>query len=456
MGCKGSRVRISPPRPIFFVSKHRIDIIGGGISGLATAYFLSRDCTDIDLHLWEREVAPGGLAGTFSTSRFSVEKFYHHTYRSDVALQELLREIGLGDQLEWRPAITGSYYARRSYRLSTPLDLLRYSPLPFFDRLRLAKLVVSAKQIKNWEALDDETAREYVTRCAGENVYRLFWEPLLVSKFGKDAGQVSAAWLWSKFVDRGGSRDRTGHEVLGYLRGGLGKMFRELAQRVEQKGHHIHLGKAVKALHSDGREISEIETEEGRFRTDVVISAAQLPDLISILPESMKEYRASIQDIRFLANVCLILSLRQPLSSFYWTNIKDPSSPFVGIIEHSNWVDPRDVDRQNIAYISAYVPATDPRLKMNAAEILTYYLPWLEKMFPRFSKEDVLESWFWTANYAQPIVTVGYRKKIPSIQTPIPNFFLCTMAQIFPHDRQVSNGVDMAKKTVSAIMDRLR
>ncbi len=47
----------------------RVDIIGGGISGLATAYFLLGRRPGLDLHVWERDDAPGGLAGCFSAER---------------------------------------------------------------------------------------------------------------------------------------------------------------------------------------------------------------------------------------------------------------------------------------------------------------------------------------------------------------------------------------------------
>src|SRR5215471_14885869 len=106
--------------------KKRVDVLGGGISGLASAYFLAQMDTPLEIHVWEREPTLGGLAGSFATEGFTVEKFYHHLYRRDVALQALIEELGLGQDLIWRPALTGSYYQQQPYRLSSPLDLLRY------------------------------------------------------------------------------------------------------------------------------------------------------------------------------------------------------------------------------------------------------------------------------------------------------------------------------------------
>ncbi len=102
----------------------RVDIIGAGISGLATAYHLVRQRPGLDLHVWEKDVGPGGLAGCFSAEGFTVEKFYHHIFRGDSHLIALLEELGLGDELMWRPANTGSYYFQQAYRLSSPIDIL--------------------------------------------------------------------------------------------------------------------------------------------------------------------------------------------------------------------------------------------------------------------------------------------------------------------------------------------
>jgi protoporphyrinogen oxidase len=99
------------------MTQRRIDIIGAGISGLACAYYaantLRQSSTpalqNVKIHVWEKDQTPGGLAGTFHTPDFTVEKFYHHFYRQDQAIQDLLKQLGLGNDLIWRPAATGAY-----------------------------------------------------------------------------------------------------------------------------------------------------------------------------------------------------------------------------------------------------------------------------------------------------------------------------------------------------------
>ncbi|GAK58418.1 probable protoporphyrinogen oxidase protein [Candidatus Vecturithrix granuli] len=434
----------------------RIDIIGAGISGLATAYYLARHLNQTEkkgeIHVWEKDGNPGGLAGTFSTQDFTVEKFYHHIFRRDRALQELLSELGLAGEIVWRPAATGAYYFQQPYKLASPIDLLRFKPLPFVDRLRLGWLALHARTIKNWQSLDDISAKEYIHKVAGANVYRVVWQPLFHGKFGSYADEVSAAWLWSKLVDRGGSRNAQGHEVLGYVRGGLGQLFQALVKWLRNSGHYVHLGQAVRCLEGPEERLTSIVTEEGAFAADVIVGCAQLPELADLLPQTVETYRQELRKINFLANVCLVLTLNRSLSDFYWTNVTEGNAPFVGIIEQTNWAEPEDFNRKHVVYLSAYVNPADPRLQMDAQQLLAYYLPSIQKLFPEFTLKYVEHNATWQAAYAQPIVHVGYRHSIPAIASPLANFFVCTMAQIYPHDRQLSNGVALARQTAEIIM----
>lgn len=437
--------------------KRRVDVIGAGVSGLATAFFLSESALPLEIHVWEKDAHTGGLAGSFSTEHFRVEKFYHHLFRRDVALQGLIGNLGLEGELVWRPALTGTYYQRRPYRLSTPFDLIRFKPLPFFDRLRLGKLLLHARRHSDWQELDDVSARDYITRVSGKNVYDVVWEPLFRGKFGEHADSISAAWLWSKLVDRGGSRSKNGQEVLGYLRGGLGRVFEAMRERIEQRGHQVHLGTPVQRLISDdGVRITGIETAQSQHATDLVVSGVHAPQLSAMLPDAFDTYRQTLQRIRYLANVCLVLTLRRSLSDFYWTNITDASLPFVGIVEQTKWADMEDFSGRHLVYISAYLPESDARMSMQADDLLSYYLPYILRMFPDFDPDVVENVHLWKEPYTQPIVEVGYRHLIPEIDSAIDNLYVCTMAQIYPHDRQVSNGVEMARRTADLVTHRLQ
>ena len=434
--------------------KLKIHIIGAGISGLSVAYYLNKVNKDLEITLWEKSSDPGGLAGVFRSDNFCLEKFYHHIYRRDRGIQNLVADLNVGPVV-WKASNTGAYFLNKFYRLSSPIDLLQFEPLPFIDRIRFGLMMLKAKTIRNWESLDDISAKQFIIAQGGETVYKVVWEPLLRGKFGAYAETVSAAWLWCKLVDRG-SRNPQGMEELGYIKGGFGVIFEKIVDILTQAGHAVNFNTPVEKLEANSRgAIQYVHTPGQRNEADVVIGCTQTPDIAKILPEQFGAYRQQLEKIKFLSVVCLILVLEKSLAQFYWNNIYDPESPFIGVIEHTHWTGREDFNNKHIVYISAYVDPQDARLKMDARQLLEHYFPYIKKMFPQFDRSILYKTFLWTAPYAQPIVEIGYRKLTPDIRSSIKNLLICTMAQIYPHDRQVSNGVEMGEKTANQIIETM-
>ena len=177
----------------------RVVIVGGGFTGLAAGYELAK--RNLRPTILESEPEPGGLAATFKVGETRLERFYHHWFTNDRFLMELAAELGLADSLVFRHARTGIYYTNSMFRLSSPLDVLRFQPLSIVDRLRLGMVLLAARSVRRWQDLDDKTAAIWLRQICGEKGYRIVWEPLLRGKFGVHADRISAAWFWSKIED---------------------------------------------------------------------------------------------------------------------------------------------------------------------------------------------------------------------------------------------------------------
>ncbi|MGI9322751.1 MAG: FAD-dependent oxidoreductase, partial [Pseudomonadales bacterium] len=174
-------------------------IVGAGFTGLAAAYSLGRQGKRV--HLVEADATPGGLAGTFKfDDGVQVEKFYHHWFNNDVYVPELVKELGMEGDIVLLPSQTGMYFNKRIWRLSSPLDLLRFKVLPFIDRIRLGLLVLQVRRIKNWKAIEHLSIREWLEPLCGKTVYKVVWEPLITAKFSVFAEAISAVWMWNKLV----------------------------------------------------------------------------------------------------------------------------------------------------------------------------------------------------------------------------------------------------------------
>ena len=198
--------------PATNLSTDPVVIVGGGFTGLSAAYDLA--AAGQKVVVLEKEPMVGGLASGFTVGEFTLEKFYHHWFTNDVHVMNLIKEIGREEEVVFRPTRTGMYYANTIFRLSTPLDLLKFRALSFTNRIRLGLLALKARGIKDWKSIEHMTARDWLIKLAGREVFRVVWEPLLVGKFGPYADKVGAVWFWKKLALRGGSRASDGREVL--------------------------------------------------------------------------------------------------------------------------------------------------------------------------------------------------------------------------------------------------
>ncbi|HEY8616129.1 NAD(P)/FAD-dependent oxidoreductase [Phenylobacterium sp.] len=428
----------------------RVIVVGAGFTGLTAAYRLAR--AGLDVTVFEQDTEVGGLAGSFEVAGQKLEKFYHHWFNNDRHVMALVRELDAEDQVVLSPTRTGSYYANTVFRLSQPLDVLRYRPLSLVGRLRLGFLVIQAKLVRNWRALEDETAQSWLRRMCGAEVYERVWEPLLRGKFGRYAERISAVWMWNKLALRGGSRGKGGEEVLAYYRGGFAALAERLSGEIRWSGGQIRLGSPVTGFEIEDGRIVGVRTAQGVERADGVICTTPLPvyaDLVA--PHVTADHEQSLRRIDFIGNVCLTLELDRSLSDTYWLNVTDPDFPFVGVIEHTNFQSPADYGGRHIVYLSKYVPTDSELYGMSDDAVFEYALPYLQRMFPELERSWVLAHHTYRAAYSQPLVGLRYSELIPEPRTPLAGLYLATMAQIYPEDRGTNYAIRQGEEIAAMV-----
>ncbi len=438
------------------MSNYDVVIVGAGFTGLTAAYALSKQGKKVKVI--ESDTTPGGLAGVFEfDDSVKVEKFYHHWFNNDVFVPELVKELGLEGDVILLPTRTGMYFNGRMWKLSTPMDLLRFNALSFVDRIRLGLLVFQVRRIKDWKSIEHLSIREWLEGLCGKQVYRIVWEPLITSKFSVYAEAVNAVWMWKKLVLRGSTRNDKGSEELAYFKGGFGRLAEALVDAIRRQGGEVAFATQVTGVELDGPRVSALQTTNGPVSGQEFLMTPSFPIIANILDgKADNTWIESLRRVKYLGNMCLVLRLKHSLSQTYWLNVNDPGFPFVGVIEHTNFDTPDHYKGSHIAYLSRYLAVEDPVWQYSDEEYLDFALGHLKRMFPNFDKSWVIDSKVWRSEYAQPVTERGYSKYVPGAETPFENLSVSTMAQIYPEDRGTNYAIREGRKMADRLKQRLK
>jgi len=427
-----------------------IAVVGAGLAGLTAALRLAE--AGHRVRVFERYPRPGGLARIFEIGGEPIEAFYHHLFTTDTAYVALAEELGLSHLIDWLPSRMGIWTDGRLWDFGTPVSLLRFRPLKFFDKIRFAISTLLLQRCHDPRRFENVPAAEWIRRHQGERTWRTVWGPLLYQKFSDDAERVAMVWLWGKLYLRGRSRSASGMgERLGYMRGSFAVLVEAIERRLTERGVTLHLSDPVQRIDNDGEGFT-VSTRRDTWSAARVIVAAPVPDYLAVAGHLLEEEeRARLADLRATGAMCTILELKHSLTPYYWLNIADPEMPFGGLIEHTNYIPAERYDGRRILYISNYLFPDHPLFHAPKKEVLAAYLPALARVNPAFDPSWIVASHHFRADYAQPVVTVGYRERIPALRASVPGLYLCSMAQIFPEDRGQNYAIVYGEKVARAV-----
>jgi protoporphyrinogen oxidase len=271
------------------------------------------------------------------------------------------------------------------------------------------------------------------------------------------------AWLWNKFALRTASRGEGFRgflrEQLGYPVGSFGEIFEKLQSIILASGGRVSVGSEVQEVLVENGRASGIlvkeQGEHGPVRHDYDMILATVPSFIfpKLVPRIPDDYLSKLNSATYLAAVLSVLVLDRPLSSTYWLYVGDRSVPFLGVIEHTNLIDPVHYGGKTIVYLANYLDKDDRLYSYDGDKLLQEYLPHLKRINPEFSESWILEAHYHREEAAQPVVTSGYATNIPAHRTPIPGLYLANTTQIYPEDRGTNYSVRMGRRVATMMID---
>lgn len=422
----------------------KLTIIGGGMTGLATAYIAAKQ--GVKVTILEGSDKIGGLLNTFEIGGNQLEHYYHHFFTHDVELNWLLKDLGIEKQTFYKKTTMGFFRNGKIYDFNTPIDLLKFKPLGLIDKLRFGLTSVFLGKFADWRKNENVSTYDWFVKWAGQNVTNAIWKPMLDIKFGPYSKSVPLSWMIGRLAQRLNSR-KGGDERLGYIAGSWKTLMDTMNQKLKEMGVEILVNEKVEEIKIENGKVLGVKTsnqtiEGGKF----LITIPQI-----YLKEILKGNSIGGENIEYFGAVCTILELKKQFSDIYWMNVADEGFPFGGVIEHTNFIPKEEYGGSHILYLSRYFAMSEKLATMTEEEIKTVMIPPLKRINPEFSEDWIKNVFVFRTFTGATVCDLNFSSKVPPCQTPFENLYLANMAHIYPDERSTNNSIKVAAEACKAM-----
>jgi len=280
------------------VGKVKAVVIGGGMSGLATAINLLD--LGLEVSLYEADEIFGGRASSWiDEDGDTVDNALHVFMPYYVNLLNFFDKLGISENIIWKD--TSFYYAMKGGRQA----VLKFAPLPppghaiyaflhllkDFDEVPRWKVLASLlplgigvlRGLLNLDRLDEISMESLLCRYTFYDAMRPLMEPairgLTFSLPYEVSAKVMVNWFTKMFVSAKNSR-------IGFANGGLGDIWVDNCLKyIRERGGEAWKNKRLSALEVRGLEVKSALTEDGeKLEADIFVSAIDPHSLLRILP----------------------------------------------------------------------------------------------------------------------------------------------------------------------------
>ncbi|HEY8271239.1 MAG TPA: FAD-dependent oxidoreductase [Pseudobdellovibrionaceae bacterium] len=263
----------------------KVVVVGGGFSGLVTAYYLSRQGFSVDLH----EASPklGGLLQTERTSSGLVENAANgFIFNEDLA--ELLADL----KLEYIRPLKG---AKKRFIFR---KRLKRWPLTIFESLKLFFKVIPRMIFRraSLKPQAQETMWAWGLRNFTRGLTKYLLAPVLQGIYAGNVEQMSAELIIGPYFKRKNPKTKRGYRGTISFQNGMGEFIAALERKLRQEGVRIYLN-------------SVYEPEDLTIPHVICVSAAVAPRVVR---KVSAELASSLSRIEVLPVLSATLFFKEP------------------------------------------------------------------------------------------------------------------------------------------------
>lgn len=405
-----------------------VGIIGGGLMGVALAYYLTK--TGEQVTLLEQDADLGGLNSAIQfPDGLTVARYQHVILPTDTHVRDLCVELGLSDELVFNASPMGFVQGGLIYAMTTLRDFLMFAPLSMADRIRLGRLILHARRTQDWQRLDRVRVKDWLIEFGGEALFERIWRPLLDAKFDGVYSSIPATYIWA-WLNRMSSI-RRGPQMrgyTGYLLRGHSSLIQALADAVLAGGGHIETQVRVREIDISNGALQQVRTHTGTRQFDALVVAVATPAFARLIPGADEQFLARLQKSKYQGLICPVLVLDRPLSPYWTLNVTDPASPFSTIIETEH----AEYPELHIVYLPKYTAPDSDWMGVSDDEIKAAWLTHLKHLFPDFNEQQVLHFAVSRSRYVEPVYSINAQDTVVNVQTPYSGLYLANTSQVYP------------------------
>ena len=410
----------------------RCAVVGAGVLGMSMAERLARGGHDVTL--FEASDVLGGLASPWELGDVTWDRHYHVTLLSDARTRAMYEAAGIpDDRIEWVETKTGYYGTDRRLRsVSNALEFLQLPGLSLIDKGRLGCTILWGSRIRDGEKMERQGVEAWLRRWSGDSAFETFWKPLLRAKLGDNYTRASSAFIWAT-IQRLYAARRSGlkKEMFGYVRGGYAAVCDAFRDTLDQAGVRVLLSTPIGTItRAEGGGLDVMEAGGTTEHFDKVVVTTAAPLAAQLCTDLLEGERRRLDAVEYVGIVCVSLLLDQELADYYLTYITDPATPFTAVVEMTAFIDPSEVGGHSLVYLPKYTTPDDPLFTMTDDEILSEFLPFLEQMYPHFSRDQIVTERISRVPKVFALPTLRYSETQPSIATSVPGLYLAGSANL--------------------------
>lgn len=408
--------------------------------GLAVAYQLVKDGRKPVI--FEADDRVGGMAACFDFGGLSIERYYHFHAISDHAFFQMLKELGIEEQMKWVETKMGYYYRGEVQPWGNPIALLKFRGLSLSAKFRYGLHAFLSTKRNDYKPLDNVEASGWIKRWVGEEAWEVLWRRLFDYKFYDYSNNLSAAWIWSRIRRIGRSRYNIFREKLGYLEGGSDTLLHAMRDAIVAGGGDLRLSTPAQKVVMEGGVVKGIESNGEFIPFDKVISTIPLPYVPRLMPDLPQDLLDAYKRVNYVAVVCVIAKLKRAVTANFWLNTNDPNMDIPGIVEYTNL---RPLD-QHVVYVPFYVPGEHPKYQEPNEVFIDKVKRYLMKVNPDLTPDDFIDVRASRYRYAQPVCDPGFLDHLPPLELPIKGLLVADTSYYYPEDRGISESIDLGRK----------